>query len=205
MNVIAYECKKARDEMKNTIKLPRYVDAYGVLCAATCIFGNYIAESGWMDQKDVQRLIETDRQLLLQVILENAAQVSTIAPGITILEALKYAMDKQKICVKNLCDLGDDMAEDYLLRDDNFYFITSDRLWECAKRYTDYRRIFFPYKNGREIIEPLKAEGLLYIKREGGTNRASHKITMNGKVVNKRFLYLPKEKANKIWQDLENF
>lgn len=153
----------------------------------------------------MQRLIETDRRLLLQVILENDAQVSTIAPGITILEALKYAMDKRQIRVKNLCDLGDDKVEDYLLHDGNFYFIASDKLWECAKCYTDYRRIFFPYKNGREIIEPLKAEDLLYIKREGSTNRASHKITMNGKVLNKRFLYLPKKKVDKVWADLENF
>ena len=46
---------------------------------------------------------------------------------------------------------------------------------------------------------------LLYIKREGSTNRASHKITVKGKVVNKRFLCLPKEKIDKIWDDLENF
>lgn len=204
MNVIAYECKKAREGMKNAIKMPRYIDAYGALYATTSIFRNYIIESGWMNQEDVQKLIETDRNLLLQVILENDSQVSNIAPGIMILEALKYAIDKCGINVKNLYDIGDEEPENCLIYDDNFYYITSERLWEYAKKYTDYRKIFFPYKNGRELIEPLKMEDFLYIKREGDTNRASHKITVNGKVVNKRFLYLLKEKVDKTWEDLEN-
>ena len=71
------------------------------------------------------------------------------------------------------------------------------------KAYTDYRRIYFPYKVGREIIEPLKNEGILYIKREGNIARASHKITIAGKVVNKRFLWLKKETVEKIWGKLE--
>ena len=121
-----------------------------------------------------------------------------------ILEALKYAIDKCGINVKNLYDIGDEEPENCLIYDDNFYYITSERLWEYAKKYTDYRKIFFPYKNGRELIEPLKMEDFLYIKREGDTNRASHKITVNGKVVNKRFLYLLKEKVDKTWEDLEN-
>lgn len=203
--IIDFECKRVRENIGNYIRLPRYIDALGALNAIVSIFGGYIRESGVMNMDDVNKLMETDRQRLHQIIMENDAQVSQISPGITILEALKYAMDKQKICVKNLCDLEDDRAEDYLLRDGNFYLITSDRLWECAKRYTDYRKIYFPYKNGREIIEPLKTEDFLYIKREGSTKRASHKITVNGKVVNRRFLYLLKEKVDKTWAELENF
>lgn len=204
MNIIAYECKKAREGMKNAIKLPRYIDAYGALYAITSIFRNYIIESGWMNQEDVQKLIEIDRKFLLQVILENDSQVSNIAPGITILEALKYAIDKCGVNVKNLYDIRDEEPENCLICDDNFYYITSEKLWEYAKKYTDYRKIFFPYKNGRELIEPLKMENFLYIKREGSSNRASHKIMVNGKLVNKRFLYLFKEKVDKTWEDLEN-
>lgn len=205
MEIINYECKRARKSMGNFIRLPRYVDAFGALSALVSIFGGYIAKLGFMNQDDVNKLMEADRELLLQVIMENDGQVAQVSPGITILEALKYATDKHKICVKNLWELEDDKPEDYLLYDDNFYFITSDRLWECAKPYTDYRNIYFPYKNGREIMEPLKAEEILFVKKEGSTNRASHKITINGKLVNKRFLLIPKGKLDKIWGDLEDY
>ena len=114
-------------------------------------------------------------------------------------------METDAICVKELCGFGEGKPENCVVYDENFYYITSEKLWECAKRYTDYRKIHFPYKKGKGLIEPLKAEDLLYIKREGSTNRASHKITVKGKVVNKRFLCLPKEKIDKIWDDLENF
>ena len=71
------------------------------------------------------------------------------------------------------------------------------------KIYTDYRRIYFPYKAGRDLIEPLKNEGLLYIKREGDTTRASHKMTIDGKVVNKRFLCLKRAEVEAVWEKLE--
>ena len=203
--VVDSECKRAREGMKNFIRLPRYIDAYSALNAMVSIFGDYILETGLMNPDDVNKLMEADRQCLLQVILENDAQVSSIAPGITILEALKYALEKHNICMKKFCDIGNEKPENYLIYDNNFYYITSDRLWECTKTYTDYRKIYFPYKNGRELMEPLKSEDLLLIKKEGNTNRASLKITVNGKVVNKRFLYLPKEKIDRIWADLENF
>ena len=188
METIDRECKSARESLGNYIRLPRYIDTYGALSAVASIFGGYILESGLMNPDEVDRLLESDRQLLLQIIMENDAQVSQISPGITILEALKHTMETNAICVKELCGFGEGKPENCVVYDENFYYITSEKLWECAKGYTDYRKIHFPYKKGRGLIEPLKAEGLLYIKKEGSTNRASHKITVKGKVVNKRFL-----------------
>ncbi|WP_168356676.1 hypothetical protein [Petralouisia muris] len=40
------------------------------------------------------------------------------------------------------------------------------------------------------MLTPLKEEGLIFLKREGRSLRATHKITVNGAVINQRFLYI---------------
>ena len=41
MGVISYECEETRRIVGKSLKMPRYVDAYGVLCAASRIFFDY--------------------------------------------------------------------------------------------------------------------------------------------------------------------
>ena len=195
MGIISYECEEARRIVGKSLKIPRYADAYGVFCAASRIFFEYIVGEGLMNVSAAQELLASDRNLIFQVIAENDSAVTNIAPGIMVVEALKEAIKKGFISVK----------ETYLMRDGEFLYITSENLWECAKRYTDYHRMYFPYRTGRELIEPLKAENLILTKQEGEKSRSSHKIVLNGRLINRRFLYLHKEKVEKIWEELENY
>jgi hypothetical protein len=158
-----------------------------------------------MSQEDLQKLISGDRELLLQIILENDAAVSNVSPGIMILEALKYAVEKQEISVKKLEEITEENSRDYLIYDENFLCITSEKLWECCRKYADYRKTFFPYKNGRELLTPLKEENLILLKREGRSVRASHKITADGKIINQRFLYLYRNKVEEKLEALEEY
>ncbi len=190
MRSIAYECKKIREKLQSIVKLPRYIDAYGVLYSATTVFKNYILEKGLLSQDETQNLIENDREFLLQIIRENDAAVSSVSPGIMLLESLKFAVNREEICVKNVAETGEEKLTDCLIYDDKFLYITSEKLWECGRRYADYRRQYFSYKSGRELLTPMKEEGIIFLKKEGHSLRSTHKITINGKVVNQRFLYI---------------
>lgn len=190
MRQISQDCAKIRAEMKGKIRLPRYIDAFAVLYSVTNIFGAYTAEKGLLSQEEISNLIENDREALLRIVQENDAAVSNVSPGIMLLESLKFTVNREGICVKNVAEIGEGKVTDYLIYDENFIYITSEKLWECGRRYADYRRQYFPYKNGRELLTPLKEEGLIFLKREGRSLRATHKITVNGTVINQRFLYL---------------
>lgn len=167
METILYECTKIRGKMQGIIKLPRYIDAYGILYAATTVFKNFILEKELLNQDETHNLIENDRESLLRIIQENDAAVSNASPGIMLLESLKFAVNREGIRVKNVAEIGEGKVTDYLIYDENFIYITSEKLWECGRRYADYRRQYFPYKSGRELLTPLKEEGLIFLKREG--------------------------------------
>lgn len=204
MEVIGSECEAARNSVEKLLKIPRYRSAYGVLCAASRVFFDYVVREGLMDVDSAKAFLANDRNLLFQVIAENDSAVSNIAPGIMFVEALKEAVNKGIVSVKKTSELDRDNAENCLICDGEYFCITSEKLWECARKYADYRRIYFPFRTGRELIEPLKAENLILTKQEGGKNRNSHKIVLNGSLINRRFLYLYKEKVEKIWEDLES-
>lgn len=200
---IATVCNEIRRTNPYELKTPRYVDAMGVIYAATNILYSFIVENRFMNQAQAEILIASDREQLARVIIENDSELSVVSPAVTILEALRHALFTGKIVEKEKDEVAKEEAQNYCLSDEMFFYITSERLWECVKIYTDYRRIYFPYKAGRDLIEPLKNEDLLYIKREGATTRASHKMTIDGKVVNKRFLCLKRAVVEAVWEKLE--
>lgn len=206
IEIIKYECASARQRGTGTIKLPRYVDAFGVFCAGTRIFYEYILCNQLMDAESAKKMIEDDRQLILQVLQDNDRELCTISPGVTILEALKESLEKGGLKSQLLSNVRSD--EDFgrlCMEDENFYYISSEKLWECARAYTNHRGLYFPYTVGREIINPLRADDLILVKKEGNAIRSSHKLVINGKVINQRFLYLYKDKVKKIWEELERY
>lgn len=205
MRQISQDCVKIRAEMKGKIRLPRYIDAFAVLYSVTNIFGAYIAEKGLLSQEEISNLIENDREALLRIIQENDAAVSNVSPGIMLLESLKFAVNREGIRVKNVAEIGEGKVTDYLIYDENFIYITSEKMWECGRKYADYRRQYFPYKSGRELLTPLKEEGLIFLKREGRSLRATHKITVNGAVINQRFLYIYRSLAEEKLAAAEDY
>lgn len=190
MRQISQDCAKIREGMKGKIRLPRYIDAFAVLYSVTNILGAYTAEKGLLSQEEISNLIENDREALFRIIQKNDAAVSNVSPGIMLLESLKFAVNREGTRVKNVVEIGEGKVTDNLIYDENFIYITSEKLWECGRRYADYRRQYCPYKSGRELLTPLKEEGLIFQKREGRSLRATHKITRNGTVINQRFLYI---------------
>ncbi|TGY93619.1 hypothetical protein E5329_17845 [Petralouisia muris] len=133
METILYECTKIRGKMQGIIKLPRYIDAYGILYAATTVFKNFILEKELLNQDETHNLIENDRESLLRIIQENDAAVSNVSPGIMLLESLKFAVNREGIRVKNVAEIGEGKVTNYLIYDENFIYITSEKLWECGR------------------------------------------------------------------------
>lgn len=206
MDLMKYQYAEIRRTMKGRLSLPRSVDAYCVFHTITEVFLKYVVEKNLMDRERVKELIDCDRDKIFEIICENDNELRTVSPAATMMQALKEATESGRVQVKNInkATCEEDLANVYL-EDDNYFYISSENLWKCAKIYTDYRRIYFPYSCGRDIIVPLKEADLLLIKEEGKIKRASHKLTMHGKVLNRRFLFLFKDKVTKIWEDLEEY
>lgn len=195
------------DEMRRSnpygLKMPRFLDALGTLYATSAVFYGFVVENRLLSVEQAKELIDRDKELLAKVLLQNDAELSVISPGVTIMEALQHSIQNGRIKMKRKEEVQLEEAEKSLLYDENYYYITAERLWECAKQFTDYRRIHFPYQESRKIIEPLKNEDLIYRKYEGKSLRSSHKIYVHGELVNTRFLWLEKDRVHKIWADLE--
>lgn len=201
---IRMKCNEIRRTNPYKLKTPRFVDAFGILCATTSIFYDFIVKKNLLNQDAANALIADDLEMLARIIMKNDAELSVVSPGVTIVEALKNALQNGRIQMKRKEEIESKTINKFLFCDDEFYFITAERLWECAKQFTDYRGIYFPYKESRKIIEPLKNENIIAVKREGKTLRSSHKIYVKGELVNTRFLWLKQEVVHKIWNDLEN-
>lgn len=203
IGTIVKECEKTRVEMKSWIRMPRYIDTYGAYCAITKIFRDYAVDEGLLDEKNADEQMFYDRQLILEVVQENDNEVAVISPGVTIMQAVKYALDAGEIQVRDLSQAtGTEKLERTLFADGIYFYIPAEALWKCAKTYADYRHIHFPYKCGKDIIPPLNEEGLLMKKKEGARLRTSHKLPVH---TQKRFLYLIKSNVLKIWDELERY
>lgn len=206
MELIQVEMRESRRRFTNCFKLPRYVDANGAFSAITRIFSEFIIAEGLMSKEDAEKLLLYDRAEIFKVLQRNDDEVAAISPAALILKALKDGADRKILDLKRADEVTEsDDCDSLLIEYNQFFCITAENLWKISKTYTDYRRIFFPYKSGKDIIEPLKAEGVLFIKQEGDRRRASHKLKLNHHTTNKRFLYMRKDIIEKIWDEQEKF
>ena len=203
IDIIPQECAYARNYLKKQIKTTRYRDAYGVLCATSRIFNDFLRRSNIVSCEEAQAMLMSDRELMLQIILQNDGEVSMIAPGIIVIEALGDAIDKKVVQVESLDQWQEDKYKNKVLIDDTYMYVQLETLFECTRRYTDYRKIHFPYTSGRKIAELLNAENLLLVKKEGNEIRRAHKLVIDGKLVNRRFVYLLRKKIEEIWKNGE--
>lgn len=206
MQVIAVEHETARRQMKGQLQLPRFVDAYACFCGITRIFSDFLVDENFLDRQCAENLLLCDREYMFDIIRQNDDEVSVISPAILIVQALKEGLEKgriQKRFVSEICAKGNACFENTLIELEDVYAIRSADLWQCAREYADFHRIYFPYNSGKSIIGVLKEEDLLSIKKEGKEHRAAQKIVANGDTLNPRFLCLLKEKVRKIWDEME--
>lgn len=203
MKIIPQEFAYARNYLKNQIKTPRYRDVYGIVCATSRILSNFSMQTSFMGFEEAQTMLMNDRELMLQIIMQNDGEVYMISPGITVIEALGDAIEKKVVHLNSLNQCQEDNYNNKVFVDDIYIYVQLETLFECVKKYTDYRKIHFPYTNGKGIAELLYAENLILVKKEGNVTRKTHKLTIGGKLENKRFVYMFRGKIEEIWKKVE--
>lgn len=196
-----------RREIKSFIKTPRYVDTYAAYRSVMQIFHDYAIEESLMDRQSADEMLNQDIRLILNLIIQNDRKVALISPGVTILQALKYEIDEKRIRILPLDQVtGAESLNATLIEDSDYFYIQAEHLWQCAKKYTGIRQIHFEYKSGKDIISPLDEENLLLKRLEGSSLRSSHKLGGKSSAIGgKRFLYLIKERVQRIWEDLSAY
>lgn len=203
INEIKCEVPKMRAEFAKYFGVPRLAEYMGIFSAGISIFFTYAVNRGYINKKEAQNQILTDVNMIFKVLKENDSILQLTAPGIIIIQAMIEGVTKgtiRRMDIKDIIKNND--KNQALIEDDLYYYIQADPLWEIARRYCDFHHIYFPYKNGRDIVPLLKNENLIMYRKEGSTNRSTHKLTVGKTTLSQRFLYIKKEVVQKIWNNL---
>lgn len=203
INEIKCEVPKMRAEFAKYFGVPRLAECMGIFSAGISIFFTYAVNRGYINKKEAQNQILTDVNMIFKVLKENDSILQLTAPGIIIIQAMIESVTKGNIRRIDIKDVVNSNGKNgTLIEDDFYYYIQADSLWEIARRYCDFHHIYFPYKNGRDIVPLLKNENLIMNRKEGSTNRSTHKLTVGKTTLSQRFLYIKKEVVQKIWNNL---
>lgn len=194
--------QEAREQECPEITTPRYRDTYALFFAECDILRDYAVNRGYMAMVDAIHWRMGDCGMIKKIIALNDYNLKTISPAMSIVLAMKDAMDKYKIREVALVDAKKySTTEKCCYVGSEFYYIKAEILFNC---YMDYQRNHgqeVVYKSSREIVQPLKNEGLILVKHEGSSNRASNKVKEIGG--NDRFLHLYKNKTEALIQQFK--
>lgn len=209
LECIKTEVKNARTNQENHFQTPRLKEATGVFKATVRLFYWYALQRGFIGEDVVNAQVEFDMNCICQVIGLNDEKLQTCSPGARVIESIKYFLEKGNLKAVKLSngklECSVTKTNGIIIEDDVTYYVRAETVWECARNYADVHRIYFPYKNGREIVTLLKNENLLVCKMEGRSNRSTHKLSLSNQTLNERFLYIKKDMAHKLWESNSKF
>lgn len=205
--------EKAVPEVRNSttksIRTPRFRKTAGLFKAVVTVFYKYALNRHFLSNEDCEIYATRDLYFVSKVITENDRKNQTIAPGITIIVSLFEALNEGAVfCINlrqgNVSEKNMNNA-DVLFEDEENLYIPAEYLWKIAKKYCNAHDIYFPYYDGRSIVQLLKNEDVLISKLEGKTVRNSHKLMFNGKTFQRRFLYIRKKIALQIYENFKKY
>lgn len=208
MEIIRKNVLQARQKTESQVGIttPRYREALGYFEAIAEIFQEFVITRGYLSQQQAQESKERDINAIQAVLCQNDENVKTLAPGIIILAALQTACRNNQVEIKKreelaqMAEHSEKFPQNLLGYDENYYYITAEKLWEIADVYAKTHHFYFPYNSGRNILPLLKNEGVLLMRKEGKSLRCSLHIGIGN---NFRCLHLKRAAVEKIWETLE--
>ena len=139
------------------------------------------------------------------IIRENDENLRFCDPFTPIVEAVRYSIEKNSLELVRIDEAENNgQLKTVLIETPEYFLITADKLYECVKEYFAFTGRFFNCKSSRELVCVLAQEGAVLERKEGEKNRRTHKIALNGKTINNRFLHIFKHKMKCIIEFIEN-
>lgn len=205
METVEKEVLYWRKELKNSIETPRFKENFAMLAATEKIFGRYLKDQRGFTDAYIEQMVQTELGQIFGIIKENDDNLRFCDPFTSIVEAVRYALEKGRL---ELVEIGqeedDERLRKSLIETPEYFLITTDKLYECVKEYFAFTNRFFDCKSGRELVTILAQAGAVLERKEGEKKRRTHKLPVKGKVINNRFLYIFKHKMQCVIEFIEN-
>ncbi|MFR1884786.1 MAG: hypothetical protein ACLTL2_11570 [Blautia sp.] len=185
------------------IQTPRFKDSLGIMAAEVEIFYRYAVARGFMEQRDAEVLQMNDLYFIHKIIAENDINAKIQSPAAVICLALEEGLKKGIVKMykeEDCLEIKD--IEKTVVNCEEYICIYPRSLWKLYKRYCQEIKKEIVYKNGRELVAPLKKENVIMIKKEGDNDRATHKIKSK---TGSRFFYIKKSVFTTICGIFEEF
>lgn len=199
--IIKEELEKMRKMPMLDISTPRFRDSFGVMAAETRIFYQYAIERHFMSQENADKARNTDLVYIENIIKENDFNVKSKSPAAIICLALRSAIRRGnlRIITQDECEKSVEFKKSVVDAGEYIYILPAT-LWDVYSKYCKEMGQDIMYKNSRELVTPLKQVNMILIKKEGGNDRASHKVKSKSQ---SRFFYIKKvvyEEINGIFE-----
>ena len=205
-NIIQQEFSCTRKRAFPNNMAARFIDTIAIMSAETRIFYMYALEQGFLTPDQANSYRAHDMAYIEQIVMKNYIDTQAKSPAAMILLALSKAISKKEIPVYTPVDRTEVKTakeiEEAVLIDDMYLFILPERLWEIYKKDCKEMGRNLTYKNGRELVQPLKKENAIILKSEGKASRATHKINAP---TSKRFFIIDLTIFNKLCGIFEEF
>lgn len=205
METVEAEVLFWRKELKNSIETPRFKEDFAMLAATEKIFGSFLKDQGWFTDEYIDRMMQVEIDQIFGIIRENDENLRFCDPFTPIVEAVRYSLEKNRLELVRIDEAENNgQLKTVLIETPEYFLITADKLYECVKEYFAFTGRFFNCKSSRELVCVLAQEGAVLERKEGEKNRRTHKIALNGKTINNRFLHIFKHKMKCIIEFIEN-
>lgn len=178
LEVIEVTFVEMRHKKFPTTMVARFIDTLAIMYAEVKIFYMYATTKGFLDGTTAQDLINQDIGYIERLVMKNHINSQMHSPAMMILMALKRAIDKREVHCCRLQDIAkaSEVNENVVILEDLYISILPAKLWDIYKEYCKMMNKALTYKNGRELVAPLKKENIILIKEEGDSSRSAHKI-----------------------------
>ena len=178
LEVIEVTFMEMRHKKFPTTMVARFIDTLAIMYAEVKIFYMYAITKGFLDGTTAQVLINQDVGYIERLVMKNHINSQMHSPAMMILMALKRAIDKREVHCCRLQDIAkaSEVNENVVILEELYISILPAKLWDIYKEYCKMMNKALTYKNGRELVAPLKKENIILIKEEGGSSRSAHKI-----------------------------
>lgn len=199
-NLNMYRSKIYPDEL-----LPRHKDILSIMKEVIQLFYLYAIEKEFLDSSVAQKYAEEDFSLIYSIVVDNAKNVKEQTPAVTVIKSILWAIEEKrmKVYTDDAVSLADNNAQ-IILSDDTYWKILPEQVWKFAKNYCSEHGIFFPYTSSKAIAEILDIESFLYVSKESGKRRRTHKISSKYPYLKQRFLWIRKDKIAEVEKMIEN-
>ena len=158
-------------------------------------------EIGVLTEREGARLYIKWLNEMNELFQENENLGKTVSLSNTIIEAFQNLLDRSPRCLMAEEVYIDDIS--YVYQNADYYFINTKTLIEAIDNYSKKCHSMIECPSANQVIQAMKEEGLLMVKKEGGRLRSTSHLP--GIPSGKRYLWIYKSRFNAAIKKIDDY